>query len=153
MSRHMTTLVRSEVYLERSKQELVATLLRRTSETEMTNRYREIELGTSGIAYVRECLESGKTLARLLLQTQDLNEGTVVTRLPVSVDDAAAKDFGSGGKLPELYPRTTNLQPVPDSDFLLVPEIQGFLRESNTNVCIFEDSSANPTDPFLQSLT
>jgi len=115
--------------------------------------YREIDLGASGIAYVKECLESGKTLAKLLLQTHDLNAGRAFTQLPASVGDAAAKDFDSGGKLPELYPRTTNLQPVPDSDFLVMPRINWFLSESSANICILEDSSATPTDPFLQSLS
>jgi hypothetical protein len=118
----------------------------------MEETYREIELGAAGIAYIRECLEAGKTFARLLLQTHDLNMGKAVTKLPASVDDEAAKDFDSGGKLPELYPRTTNLQAVPDSDFLMMPEINRFLSESSANICILEDSLANPTDPFLQSV-
>lgn len=114
---------------------------------------REIDLGASGTAYVRECLESGKTFARLLLQSHDLNAGRVFTKLPAGVDNGAAKDFDSGGKLPDLYPRATNLQAVPDTDFLLIPKISEFLRGSPVNMCIFEDANAMPTDPFLQSVS
>lgn len=114
--------------------------------------YKDIELGAAGLVYVRECLEAGKTFSRLLLKTHDLNTGTAVTKLPAGIEEAAAKDFDSGGKLPELYPRTSNLQAVPDSDFLLIPEVNRFLSESSANICILEDSLANPTDPFLQSV-
>jgi len=116
------------------------------------NAHREIEFGAEGIGYVTKCLELGKTLSKLLLQIRDLNTGRVVTRLPSDLDDATAKDFETGGKLPPLSPRTTTLQPVPNTDLLLSEEIQVFLAAGDRNVCIFEDASASPSDPFLHSL-
>ena len=116
------------------------------------NGYREIELGADGLNYVRKCLKLGKTLSKLLLEIHDLNAGRIVTRLPEGVDDKAAKEFETGGKLPELYPRMTNLQPVPNTDLFLVEQVHRFLEEGDTGLCVFEDASASRSDPFLQSL-
>ena len=118
----------------------------------MSTSFREISLGPEAIDYVRDRLESGNTLSTLLLKVHDLKVGRIVTKLPLVVDDEKAKDFETGGKLPPIVGEFTSLEPVPNTDSVLLEEIRRFLTEADNNVCIFENASAKPGDPFLQSL-
>ncbi len=121
----------------------------------------ELHLGPEAISYIQERLANGKTLARYLLQRPDLESGTVTTFLPSDVGKEAATQFKWGGKLrrdpatfvyhTEPDGSTTRWEPVPDTDPWLALLLQEFLRGTPEGICIFENSSALPRDPWLQS--
>ncbi len=79
--------------------------------------FKEIELGTEAVTFVTESLKFGETLSKLVLEVIDVKRGRVVTKLPSNVDEKAANDFKSGGKLPRLSSGITNPEPVPNTDF------------------------------------
>src|ERR1051325_576108 len=99
--------------------------------------FREIELGSEAIVYIKNRLACGKTLAEHLLR-QDINSGRVITQLPSSVNEGAAKDFESGGKLHSkiLDAHKFKLQSVPNTDHLLAVAVFDFLEGSNDRICI-----------------
>jgi hypothetical protein len=120
----------------------------------------EINLGTEAVTYVKECLASGNTLATLLLQSHNIDNGSVVTFLPIGTSDADAKKFKSGGKLPTLASESHKeitaddgskwrMVPKPNTKSELVTIIQDFLRAKQEHICIFEDAVSAPTDPWL----
>ncbi len=121
--------------------------------------YSERTLGAEAIDYIRERLSTGKTLARHLLETLDLERGSVIACLPSNVSDHEALQFEQGGKLPHPDPstfryltdkqgRTSLLVPVPNTDPWLVSLVQDFLSQSADRVCAFEDWLAQPSDAF-----
>jgi len=121
----------------------------------------ELELGPAALEYIRERLGHGKTLARYLLEREDLASGSVITCLPPNVPVETLEDFGEGYKL-KRDPATfryrtepdgsiTRWEPVPNTDPWLVSVVQQFLRSGSGRVCILENSSALPSDPWLQS--
>jgi S1-C subfamily serine protease len=121
----------------------------------------ERELGPNAISYVKDCLADGNSLAKLLMQSHDLNNGRVTTYLPAEVSDEVAEEFRTGGKLPasstrsppgEVKSSAKRLEPLPTTDSCLAGEIHEFLNLNEEHLCVFEDSSASPSDPFLQSL-
>ncbi|HEV2826949.1 MAG TPA: hypothetical protein VGW76_05050 [Pyrinomonadaceae bacterium] len=119
------------------------------------NTFKKIELGSEGVEYVKRQLTLGHTLAKSLLASHDIGTGRVFTILPASTDDAAAKDFESGGKLPSLFSpndNDSNLEPVPNTDSYLVDQVRTFLHEGNDRACVFEDASAAPGDPYLRNI-
>jgi len=120
----------------------------------------EFELGPAALQYIRERLAEGKTLARYLLEREDLASGSVITCLPPNVPVETLEDFNES-KL-ERDPATfryrtgsdgsvTRYEPVPNTDPWLASVVQGFLRGGSDRVCILENSSALPGDPWLQS--
>lgn len=121
--------------------------------------YSERSLGPQAIDYIRQRLTHGKTLARHLLEGLDLERGSVIACLPPNVSDQEALWFESGGKLPRPHPstfryvtdeqgRTSRLEPVPNTDPWLVSLVQDFLSRSIGRVCILEEWSWQPSDPF-----
>lgn len=124
------------------------------------NHFREITLGTEAIDYIRQRLASGNTLATWLLQRADIDNGRVVTFLPPYVNEEAAKEFTTGGKISEPFfeshENVTNDQasawkmvPTPNTDLLLVETIQAFLTTGEERICILEDPLAKANDPGL----
>jgi hypothetical protein len=105
------------------------------------------------LSYIKEKLALGKKLSESLLQ-RNLNAGKIVTKLPFNVQENEAKDFESGAKLPSSILQTDRLtlEPVPDTDPLLATEISTFLEGGRDRICIFEDASVEPSDPFLKSI-
>jgi hypothetical protein len=75
-----------------------------------------------------------------------------VTKLPLDINETVAMDFESGGKLRSLILQTNDLslEPIPNTDALLGVEIRTFLDAGKERLCIFEDASAEPSDPFLK---
>jgi hypothetical protein len=118
------------------------------------DKYGELKVDGELVRYLEECLANGNTLANLLLDGIDFASGKVVTTLPVSVDEEAARDFRSGGKLAAVTSNliASGLQPKPDTDARLVDVAHEFLIEGEERLCIFEDASARVGDPYLQSL-
>jgi hypothetical protein len=121
--------------------------------------YSERTVGAEAIDYIRERLSNGKTLARHLLETLDLECGSVITCLPPNVSDQEALQFESGAKLPrpdratsryytDEQGRTSRLEPIPNTDPWLVSLVQDFLSQSASRVCILEEFSFRPSDPL-----
>jgi hypothetical protein len=124
--------------------------------------YREVPLGAAGIRYVSDQLYQGKTLARFLLQTQQLGSGHVSTFLPHSVPDTEAMNLRSG-VLPEPPPETHTIMRAPDGtvtravpvshmDEAFVPLLHSFLQGGGERLCIFENELLRPTDPVVSRL-
>src|SRR4030042_889051 len=89
----------------------------------------ELKLGPAALQYIRERLAEGKTLARYLLEREDLASGSVITCLPPNVPVETLEDFNES-KL-ERDPATfrystqsdgsvTRYEPVPNTDPWLV---------------------------------
>jgi hypothetical protein len=121
--------------------------------------YREIRLGVAGIRYVSDQLSQGKTLARFLLQTQELSGGYVFTLLPFSVPDADAVDFRSA-VLPPPAPESQTITIGPDGtifrvvpishmDDAFVPLIYSYLQGGDDRLCIVEEELLRATDPVV----
>lgn len=116
----------------------------------------EVQLGQKAALYVAEKLSLGKTLSRLLLNSHEISNGRISTKLPPGIDEREAHDFESGGKLPLGHNRARplgDLEPVPNTNDAFVDEIRAFLDANNSRVCIFEDASAQPNDQFLRAIT
>jgi hypothetical protein len=118
------------------------------------DKYRELKVDGELIRYLEEYLANGKTLSGLLLDSIDFASGKVVTTLPVSVSEEAARDFRSGGKLAAESSNliASRLQPMPDTDSRLAEMAREFLAGGEGRLCIFEDASAGVDDPYLQSV-
>jgi hypothetical protein len=121
--------------------------------------YFERSLGPQAIDYIRQRLTDGKTLAVHLLEALDLERGSVIACLPPNVSDQEALQFDEGRKLPPPDPstfryltdrqgRTSRLEPVPNTDPWLISLVDDFLSQSADRVCIFEEWSFQPSDPF-----
>jgi hypothetical protein len=124
----------------------------------MMAKYKEIDLGLEGFEYVKECLQSGKTLSGFLIHRIQESQGAVTTFLPSHVTESAAKEFHFGGKaivLPndgsvfskEAVEVKTRFNAVEQ----LSSVISKFLVKNDQCLCIFEDALASTGDPFLLS--
>lgn len=127
---------------------------------EMIDGYREIVIGTEAIAYVKERLNKGKTLARLLLQRQALEQGRVVAALPQYAGDELAKNF-LGGFHKEASPVAQDIDlttggtgrhivPKVRTVDWLTEVIHEFLSKKEGGICLLENGLALPSDPWLQ---
>lgn len=116
--------------------------------------YSERALGPEAIDYIRERLSTGKTLARHLLETLNLQQGSVITFLPSSVSEREALQFEEGA-LPRPDPSTfhyytdkqgrrSRMEPVPNTNPWLVSTIRPFLADDENRVCIFEEWALHP---------
>ncbi len=123
----------------------------------------ETVLGNEAISYIKDRLSNGQTLAKFLLANSDLDSGKVVTFLPPSANHSRVRDFKRGGLLPTrpesewihaIGPigQQFVMKPVPKADEGLVRVIQNFLKSSKAHLCIFENSLARPSDPYLKEL-
>ncbi|MDA2910142.1 hypothetical protein MYX04_04305 [Nitrospiraceae bacterium AH_259_D15_M11_P09] len=122
--------------------------------------YRVIDLNPSVVAYVREVLGQGHTLARYLLEAQPLEKGRVFTFVPpelnISEDDVYAS-IREGGLLPSPPPETHRkvrggvFRPTPTTSNLLEEILCNYLETDVRNACIFEDFYARQSDPSMGS--
>lgn len=119
-------------------------------------------LGAEALLYIKEFLADGRTLSQLLLQSRNIENGSVITFLPPGTSSEVAVQFTTGGKLPphsnESEKEITaddgsrwRMVPKPDTSAQLVEIIQNFLLDNQRNIAVLEDSSAAPTDPWLLS--
>jgi hypothetical protein len=120
----------------------------------------EYTLGPEAIDYISDRLSYGHTLAKLLLDSIDLNAGKVVTYLPPGLTIDQLTDFRGPGVLP-MPPesewihithdddRKSILVPVPKENSDLLSIIQDFLSEGNDRICIFENFPARASDPWV----
>jgi hypothetical protein len=115
--------------------------------------YREINLGSEGKNYLRNCLREGKTFAKYLFQTHNIEEGTVTTFLPGYVSEEEAKKFGEGklGKKgrADLFASGKRFEAKANMDFWLIDNIQKFFNSDGEQFCIFENALARPLDTWL----
>ena len=101
--------------------------------------YSELQLGREAIAYVKECLLRGNTLAHFLLEELDLHSGRVVSFLPEDIAVEDANWFDNGG----VCNGEVSLSH-------LVGGIQDFLRSDSDRCVIFENGLARPADPCVK---
>jgi len=124
----------------------------------MANQNLGVRAVTSeALDYIRQQLWRGLTLARSLLET-DLSSGTVVTYLPLNLDDRSVLDFSSGGKLTSTIStvrvaggRPIQVAPVPNTDLWLASQIHAHFSDQGSGVVILENRLARPRDPSLAS--
>ena len=128
----------------------------------MSDTYKEITLGPEAVDYIKDRLAEGKNLAKFLLDRGDLNQGRVTTFLPSNADLSKINNFSRGGVLPAPPPEThrhnttpdgtrTVMVPVPDTGTELAAMIQGFLKQGDARICLFESAVAKPTDGFFST--
>jgi hypothetical protein len=119
-------------------------------------------LGTEALLYMKEHLADGRAFSQFLLQTHNLDKGSVITFLPPGTSSEVSIQFTTGGKLPHLSKESEKeitsddgsrwrMVPKPDTSAQLVGIMQNFLLNDQWNVAVFEDASAAPTDPWLSS--
>ncbi|HMS84685.1 MAG TPA: hypothetical protein PKD12_13625 [Nitrospira sp.] len=111
--------------------------------------------------YIRECLEEGKTLARVLLEVQDLERGSITTFLPPEITETDAILFTTGGKLSRLAGEIVQLageaglalrmEPKATTESCLARLLSSGLKADCRRICIFENALAKPDDPYLRT--
>lgn len=119
----------------------------------------ETTLGRDGVEYVRLCLARGKTLARYHLECLDLYRGKVLTYLPADISAQAAREFTTGGKIPQPAKSEGILVEEGGRQIVAVPVrstvdhmttlIEQFLRGGSGRLCILQHAFARPSDPWL----
>jgi hypothetical protein len=126
----------------------------------MTNDYKKIGLGPEAINYMLQMLAEGHTLAKCLLEIIKLQRGEVFTIVPpqFDVDTESLRNFKDGPLLPEP-PVTSHVKitggytvPIPNTDSQLAKFVQHYLQSGPGGICLFEDSSARPSDPVMSSV-
>lgn len=133
---------------------MAADQARRDGYTEM-NDYTELALGSEGLQFILSELRGGRTFSRCLLESLDLQSGDVITYLPQGASVVDAKDFESGGKLPQppqsQWKRGEGaiVIPTPTTRPHLVSLIDEYLSTSE-RVCILENATASRGDEWLK---
>ncbi len=128
------------------------------------NSFKYIQLGSDAIAFMRECLAQGHTLAKFLTLRPDLDHGTIFAPVPPAIELDPIRNFRHGPLLPS--PTTNNhveysdeegksisVVPVPSTNHILEQLIRNYLKQSNHKVCVFEDALATASDPYLKDLS
>jgi hypothetical protein len=121
------------------------------------NTKRKFHLNSGALEYIIECLEHGHTLARFLLETQDLLSGTVFTFADQNINPGQLMDFKRGGIVPANGVRRY-ISANDGSRYLMVAKsntvneltsvTRDYLRAHPSNICIFEDPLASSSDPL-----
>jgi hypothetical protein len=99
-------------------------------------------LGPNGAAYMRECLEGGRSLSRMLL-AHDLTSGTILARVPAHADEPALSEFALGN----LF---IDAQDERQSTTDLVRSILEYLSSAANRICVLECYPHSPEDSGLQ---
>src|SRR5688572_11870673 len=127
------------------------------------NSFKYFQLGADAIAFMRECLAQGHTLAKFLMLRPDLDNGTIYAPVPATITPDVIKNFRHGPlfSLPtrnehvdytDDLGRSIRVVPVPTTNHILKQLIRNYLRQNNRKVCVFEDSLAMASDPYLKNL-
>jgi hypothetical protein len=129
-------------------------------EREIKNFYKEIELGTNGVEYVKGSLKYGNTLSQALLKMENSRLYDAKTFVHVDVADEKLNLFEQGGISRPVPEMLRNFEPrdgfswgelSPKVDFWLVPLIQDFLSSIEDSLLILEDNEVRPDDPWLRN--
>lgn len=103
---------------------------------------QSFDLGSEGIKYIRSRLVNNKALSTRL-QGIPLEEGTVITHLPLKVEQKKIFDFSCGG-----------LNKLGGQNEFLYRKIYEYLSqdedESFSKYVIFEDQEADPDDKWIK---
>lgn len=123
--------------------------------------YKEISLGAQGISYVKKQLSYGLTLSKAVLKYIDLDRGQVMIKVSENVNVRAIYNFENAGLLNTAPASSWKIIGKGDKKYTAVPVyvdfsfianiINSFLKNSDDNICVFENRNAKPTDPVLHS--
>jgi hypothetical protein len=127
------------------------------------NSIKYARLGSDAIAYMRECLAQGHTLAKSLLVMPDLEYGTILAPVPPNTKEDSIGNYRHGPLLPEpaindhvQYSSEqggeTRIVLAPNTNYVLEQIIRNYFKQNKHAVCIFEDALARASDPYLKSL-
>jgi hypothetical protein len=118
----------------------------------------DVQVGEHGLAYTRARLAEGQSLARSVLDACRFTVDTCHVGLPPGTSSSVAKDLEHGGKLPrnpkdfvdwQVGGDRFRAEPVPNADEWLARKISKHLAGSRRNLCVFENSSAEPHYPWI----
>jgi hypothetical protein len=127
----------------------------------MVTKYTVVTLDKPEVKdYIRTCLKSGRTLSKYILETIDLERGTVTTALPENGNPENLYKFKYGGIIPfppksecdivtERDGSKTVWVPVHTITGYIVEVIHSHIQNGKRNICIFEDALSKPGDPGL----
>lgn len=107
----------------------------------------KVSLDERAIAYALERLGHGNTLSDLLLRQIQTCEGRFVAALSRQVDERQIYDFSEGYQ-PRNVDERTRLEPILSGESLLTQYVNEFLCDSG-RLCLFEDVSSKPNDPWV----
>lgn len=98
-------------------------------------------LDSRAISYIKNSLQSGKTLSKLLLDSISFDKGEVFTTINSNLPEDKLYDFNSGG-----------IDKKEKADRVLAEMIVKKLQEDSSNICIFGNANAAISDPFIKNL-
>lgn len=119
----------------------------------------DIAVGERAVIYTKDKLAIGGSLAGSVLAQCTFNSDEAYSGLPSGTSDTVAQDFEHGEKFPRgaggfKYWKERDdrfrAEPVPNADEWLVRKIVEYLAKSRNNLCIFENSSAEPGYPWIE---
>jgi hypothetical protein len=109
--------------------------------------------GSDALKYIRDQLDIGGSLANYI-NTLPIEIGEVYSFVPKDTTNENLYNFSSGG----IYPfdkrllKSKNILPVRNNaKFSMVDEIQNYLKISDTNCCLFEDTVNIPSDSWIKA--
>ncbi len=111
------------------------------------------ELGEAGLAYIRERLEGGETLAHLLLEGIDLRQGAAWAYLPAGLPEAATLriDEGIMGKYRAIAGTRGAARPWDIHPSAVLEQIVlRFLRTFPNGIVVCEDFLSRASDPWIE---
>lgn len=122
----------------------------------MTSYILEQEQRAVAIAHLRQKLGSGKTLARLLLESVDFATGAVAVLNAVALSGSLITEFNWGHVAPA--PESAQYIKIQGRPFLAYPMANSYEHlieviyssmESPESICLMENMLASPNDPWL----
>ena len=127
------------------------------------NKGKQIQLNRDAILYVKECLSDGHTLAHHLLETVNLDSGSVSTFVPYDANEGLPHDFKHGPLLQQPHPESVisdqnkadskiMMIATPNTDSLLTETISEYLNANKGRIVILEDAMARPSDPCMKTV-
>jgi hypothetical protein len=106
------------------------------------------DLGAGGLAYIRQRLEGGKTLAKLLLEGLDLSRGSAWAYLPPDMPEEQAQKFDEWNYRPTITGSTSarewTLTPVEEMAWR-------FLAERENAIGVWEDELLDASGLWVQN--
>ena len=109
------------------------------------------------IPYITECLNSGNTLSKFILQSINLYRGSVHTFLPEYGNVKNIYNFEYGGIITERKPSIQDKKGEGNAIWIRVDTIVGPIIDliesylaKKDNVCVFDDALSKTSDHFLK---
>lgn len=123
----------------------------------MTSYILEEEQRAAAISYLEQKLGSGKTLARLLLESVDFSTGAVAVLNAVPLSESLIMEFNWGHVPPA--PESAQYIKIQGRPLLAYPTANSYEHlteviyssmESPESICLMENMLASPNDPWLK---